>query len=196
MSVAMFTARNDMRLSGALWTTVRTIVHRGVQRERTMFSPRSRLVDMEILRLAALTHLHSLGSEQLAQLAPHASERVIPAGRRMLLDGPFAHELALIAGGRGVVRCAGEAVTELGPGDAFGELIPRRPAYETATVTAMTDLRLIVFSTRAIRSLRDGAPTAVAGLLAACAVAPLDRAGEQAGPRQAQHLALVRSAAA
>ena len=161
-----------------------------------MFCPRSRLVDMEVLPLAALTQLQSLSREQLAQIAPHASERVIPAGRRMLLDGPFAQDLVLIAGGRGVVRCAGEAVSELGPGDAFGELVPKRPAYATATVTAITDLRLIVFSTRAIRILLDGAPTAVAGLLAACTVAPLDRAGAQAGPRQAADLKLVRSAAA
>lgn len=161
-----------------------------------MFGPLSRLIDMEIARLAALPQLQSLSREQLAQVAPHASEHVIPTGRRMLLDGPFAQELVLIAGGRGVVRCAGEAVTELGPGDAFGELVPTRPAYATATVTAASDLRLVVFSTRAMRILRESAPEAVAGLLTACTVAPLDRAGPQAGPRQAASLALVRSAAA
>ena len=162
-----------------------------------MFCLLSRLLDMEILRLTALTRLYPLSREQLAQIAPHASERLIPAGRRLLLDGPFAQELVLIADGRGLVRCAGETVTELGPGDAFGELVPGRPAYATATVTAITDLRLIIFSTRAIRVLREGAPNAVAGLLAACTVAPLDRAGAQAGPRQAQasELTLMRSAA-
>jgi CRP-like cAMP-binding protein len=161
-----------------------------------MFFALSRLKDMEILRLAGLTHLHLLRHEQLAQIAPHASERVIPAGRRLLLDGPFAQELVLIAAGRGIVRCAGEAVAELGPGDAFGELLPERPTYVTATVTAITDMRLVVFSTRAIRLLRDVAPDAVAGLLAACAVAPLDRGGAQVGPRLASELTLVRPAAA
>ena len=161
-----------------------------------MFCALSRPQNMEILRLAGLTHLHLLRNEQLAQIAPHAAERVIPAGRRLLLDGPFAQELLLIAAGRGIVRCAGEAVAELGPGDAFGELLPDRPAYATATVTAITDLRLVIFSTRAIRLLRDGAPDAVAGLLAACAVAPLDHAGAQVGPRLASELTLVRPAAA
>ena len=161
-----------------------------------MFGVLSRPNVMEILRLAGLTHLHLLRHEQLALIAPHASERVIPAGRRLLLDGPFAQELVLIICGRGIVRCAGEAVAELGPGDAFGELLPERPAYATATVTAITDLRVVVFSTRAIRLLRDGAPDAVAGLLAACSVAPLDRSGAQAGPRPASDLELVRPAAA
>jgi CRP-like cAMP-binding protein len=167
-----------------------------VQRERTMFCLLSRLKGMEILRLASLTQLHALDREQLTQIAPHASERVIPAGRRLLLDGPFAQELVLIAAGRGVVRCAGETVTELGPGDAFGELAVERPAYVTATVTAITDLRLVVFSARAIRFLRAAAPDAVADLLAAGAVAPPGRAGTQAGPWPAHDRPLVRSAAA
>jgi CRP-like cAMP-binding protein len=161
-----------------------------------MFFVLSRYVVMEILRLAGLTHLHLLRQEQLAQIAPHASERTISAGRRLLLDGPFAQELVLIVAGRGIVRCAGEVVAELGPGDAFGELLPERATYATATVTAITDLRLVFFSTRAIRLLRDGAPDAVAGLLAACAVAPLDHAGAQVGPRLSSEATPVRSAAA
>jgi len=161
-----------------------------------MFGALSRLKGMEILRLVSLTHMHPLSQDQLAQIAPHAAERVIPAGRRLLLDGPFAQELVLIAGGRGVVRCAGETVTELGPGDVFGELAPGRPAYATATVTAITDLRLVVFSARAIRLLRDAAPDAVAALLAAWAVSPVERTGAPAGPRRAVRRSLVRSVAA
>jgi len=39
---------------------------------------------METLRLAALTHLHSLSFDELGQLAPEASEVWVPAGRRAL----------------------------------------------------------------------------------------------------------------
>ncbi|HTN23692.1 MAG TPA: hypothetical protein VL120_06860 [Solirubrobacteraceae bacterium] len=126
-------------------------------------------------------------------MAPYASERIIPAGRRLLLDGPFAQELVFIAGGRGVVRCAGETVRELGPGHAFGELGPERSAYETATVTAITRLRLVVVSGRGIRALRDVAPATVEALIAACAVEP---AAQGEAPLPARHLTLVRSAAA
>jgi CRP-like cAMP-binding protein len=151
---------------------------------------------MEILRFASLTHLHPLSHEQLAQIAPYASERIIPAGRRLLLEGPFAHELVLIAAGRGLVRCAGETVAELGPGHVFGELAPERPTYETATVTALTDLRLVVFSARSIRTLRDTAPDTLDALVDACAIDPLVRAEAHAGARPAPRLALVRSVAA
>jgi CRP-like cAMP-binding protein len=150
---------------------------------------------MDLLRFASLTQLHPLSTEQLAQVAPYASERMIPAGRRLLLDGPFAQELVFIAGGRGVVRCAGETVRELGPGHAFGELGPERSAYETATVTAITQLRLVVVSGRGIRSLREVAPATVEALIAACALAPAGQV-EAHVPAQARHLSLVRTAAA
>ncbi|MEA2148749.1 MAG: hypothetical protein QOD69_579 [Solirubrobacteraceae bacterium] len=150
---------------------------------------------MEILRFASLVALIPLSSEQLAQIAPHASERVISPGRRLLLDGPFAQELAFIATGRGVVRCAGEAVAEFGPGDIFGELAAERPAYGTATVTAITELRLAVVGARGLRILRAVAPATVEALLAACALASAASVEAAAGERLAPHLTLVRSAA-
>ena len=151
---------------------------------------------MDVLRFASLTQLHPLSHAQLAQLAPQASERVIPAGRRLLLAGPFAQELAMISGGRGLVRCAGEAGAELGPGDVFGTLAPEQPVYETATVTALTELRLVVFSARAIRLLHSSAPATLAALVAACAVDPAQRTEAPAGARPAALLSLVRTAAA
>jgi CRP/FNR family cyclic AMP-dependent transcriptional regulator len=160
-----------------------------------MFHAPSRLEGMDIMRFASLAQLSPLSHEQLAQIAPYASERVIPAGRRLLLGGPFAQELVLIAGGRGLVRCAGETVAELGPGDVFGELARERPVYDTASVTAQTDLRLIVVSARAIRELRCDAPETVAALVAACAQDPVARGAAHPGPRPALVLSLVRSAA-
>jgi CRP-like cAMP-binding protein len=144
---------------------------------------------MEILRLASLTHLRPLSMQQLTEIAPHASELTVRAGHRLLLDGPFARELVLVAAGRGRVRCAGEAVAELGAGDVFGALAPKRTTYPTATVTAISDLRLVMFSSRDIRLLRETVPDTVAALLSACAIAPQQRA-------EIRRLALVHAAAA
>ena len=151
---------------------------------------------MEGLRLAALTHLHSLSFDDLALLAPHASELWIAGGRRQLLGGPLHHELALIASGRGLVRCAGETIAELGPGDVFGELSERRLAYVTATVYAVTPLHLVAFSSRAVRRLRASAPDTIDALLAACSLNARERAAALAGPRPVPELKLVSSAAA
>jgi CRP-like cAMP-binding protein len=146
---------------------------------------------MDIIRFASLAQLLPLSHEHLAQIAPYASERVIPAGRRLLLGGPFAQELVLIAGGRAVVRCAGETVAELGPGDVFGDLAPERPVYDTASVIAHTDLRLVVFSARALRELRRACPQSVDALVAACGIDPSHRTPEYPAPL----LKLVRDAA-
>jgi CRP-like cAMP-binding protein len=146
---------------------------------------------MEALRLAALTQLHSLSFDELGELAPHAEELRIPAGRRLLLDGLLHHDLALITAGRGVVRCAGETIDELGPGDVFGELSTRRCAYRTATVHAVDALHLVAFGRRAIRDLRSSAPDALDALLAACSLDVRERADAFAGPRPAPALKLV-----
>jgi CRP-like cAMP-binding protein len=151
---------------------------------------------MKIVRLAALPRLRHLRRDQLERVAAEAAERVIPAGRRFLLDGPLASELAIVVAGRGVVRCAGEALPDLGPGDVLGASAPRQPPYATATVTAATDLRLVVFGARALARLRESEPDAAAMLLAACAVPDDDAGDEPADPRPPAHLRLVRDAAA
>jgi hypothetical protein len=127
---------------------------------------------MDLLRLAALTYLPWLSVRELAAIAPCAAELAIPAGGRMLLDAPLHQELVLVATGRGSVRCAGETIAELGPGDAFGTLAAPRCAYAAATVTARTTLRLVTFSTRDVRYLRRTAPDALDALLAACSPRP------------------------
>ncbi len=160
-----------------------------VQSQRTVFAAASRPEVMEILRLASLTQLDRLSMRQLADIAPHACELTVRAGQRLLLDGPFAQELVLVGAGRGRVRCAGEAVAELGPGDVFGALAPQRTVYPTATVTAISDLRIVLFSTRDIRLLRRSAPEAMAALLTACTLTPQRRA-------EIPRLALVPAVAA
>lgn len=104
----------------------------------------------------------------------------------LLLDGPFPPTLVLITTGRARVRHAGETVGELGPGDLFGELAARRPSYTAATVTAITDLKLVMFSSRQVELLRKVAPEAVASLLGTSFL--------RAPRRAASHLKLVRSA--
>ena len=151
---------------------------------------------MDALRLAELTRLHSLSFDELVRLAPSGEELWVPAGRRLALGGSLHHDLVLIAAGRGQLRCAGETVAELGPGDVFGELAPRRAVYATATVFAVSALQLVVFTKRSVRMLREHAPEAVAAMLAACAVDPAERATALAGPRPTPALRLVRATAA
>lgn len=151
---------------------------------------------MQTLRLAAVTHLHALSFDHLDGLAACAEELWIAAGGRLLLDGRLHHELALIVEGRGVVRCAGETIGELGPGDAFGALSARRAAYGTATVRVVQNMHLVAFGSHALRQLCASAPDAVGALVAACATDVRERAAACAGPRPTPELTLVDAAAA
>lgn len=112
----------------------------------------------------------------------------VTAGSKLLLDGPFAQALVLISAGR--VRHAGENVAELEPGHLFGELAPRHGAarrpYATATVTAITDLTLVMFSRRQVKLLSENAPEVLASLLGTSFIAPRQPIAPQ--------LKLVRSA--
>jgi len=118
--------------------------------------------------------------------AEHGSELRVTAGRRLLLDGSFSQALVLIAAGLGRVRCAGETVAELGPGELFGQLAPRRQPYDTATVTAISDLTLIAFSSRQVELMSRLEPETIAELLEtgrAQPPAPVGAPRSSPGPR-------------
>jgi CRP-like cAMP-binding protein len=124
---------------------------------------------MDAGRLAAVDFFAPLAAQQLANVATYATEVRVPMGRRVLLDGPFAYDLMVIERGRGQVRCAGEPVADLGPGEAFGALTGGAGTYETATVAALSDLTLLAFSGWSVRRLRHAAPEALDALLATAA---------------------------
>jgi CRP-like cAMP-binding protein len=125
-------------------------------------------------------------------LADHGTEMHVTAGRKLLLDGPFPQALVLIKDGRGRVRHAGETVAELGPGDLFGELAPQRPSYTAATVTAITDLTVIMFSSRQVKLLGKVAPEVAASLLGTGYIPAPVAASESYSATP--HLQLVKSA--
>ncbi len=119
-------------------------------------------------------------------VADFGTEMHVTAGTRLLLDGPFPQALVLITAGRGRVRHAGETVAELGSGDLFGELAPQNPANAAATVMAMTDLTLVMFSNRQVKMLGRAAPGLIASMLGT---------GFIAGPPPVEsHLRLVQAA--
>ena len=150
---------------------------------------------MQTLRLAAVTHLHALSFDDLDGLAACAEELWIAAGGRLLLDGRLHHELALIVEGRGAVRCAGETVGEIGPGDVFGALTTRRAEYGTESVRVVENMHLVAFGSHSLRRLRASAPAAVDALLSACAIDVRERAAASAGARPTPELTLVTAAA-
>src|SRR5438105_688249 len=70
------------------------------------------------LRVAAELAGHS--DRELASLLPYFDEVLVPAGRRLALQGRLANAYLIVLQGRLQARSAGGAVRYLGAGDSFG----------------------------------------------------------------------------
>ena len=66
------------------------------------------------------------------------------AGKRLASEGAFAHEFFVIDTGEAVVTKGDETLPTLGPGDFFGEIALVETDRRTASVTAQTDMTVLV----------------------------------------------------
>ena len=75
----------------------------------------------------------------------------------------------MIEEGRAEVVRDGRRLAELGPGDFFGEIGLLVTGRRTASVVALTPMRLIVMFEQSFRRLEKELPTFAASVRAACA---------------------------
>jgi len=106
---------------------------------------------------------------QLKTIRRQVEEVTIAAGRVLVEEGTVGREFFFIIDGTATVRKGGRKVATLGPGQYFGELslLDRQP--RSATVTADTDMTLLVLDQRRFNGLLDDMPTLAHKLLAAMA---------------------------
>ena len=106
---------------------------------------------------------------QLRTIRRQVEEITVPAGRVLVEEGTVGREFFFIVEGTATVRHGGRKVATLGPGQYFGELslLDRKP--RSATVTADSDMVLLVLDQRRFNGLLDEMPTLAHKLLAAMA---------------------------
>lgn len=106
---------------------------------------------------------------QLRTIRRQVEEITVPAGRVLVEEGSVGREFFFIVEGTATVRHGGRKVAGLGPGQYFGELslLDRKP--RSATVTADTDMVLLVLDQRRFNGLLDEMPTLAHKLLSAMA---------------------------
>jgi CRP-like cAMP-binding protein len=73
-------------------------------------------------------------------------------------QGNFAHEFFVLLDGTVEVTKDGEHVTDLGPGDFFGEIALVGHERRTATVRATTPVRAVVMHSREFGAMRSDMP--------------------------------------
>jgi CRP-like cAMP-binding protein len=117
-------------------------------------------VDAE--RLKRIPLFADLSRRDLDRLARRTDEVDVKAGRHLVDQGAFPHEFIVIESGAAEVLVDGERVAELGEGDFFGEMALLVEQRRTATVTATSDLRVIVMHERDFRAMEDEMPEVAA----------------------------------
>jgi CRP-like cAMP-binding protein len=113
---------------------------------------------MDADHLKAVPLFESLSEGERRQVAHWADEIEVQAGYHLVDQGAFAHEFFVILEGTAEVKKDGERLTELGPGDFFGEIALLGSERRTASVVATSPMRLVVMFGRDFRQMEHSMP--------------------------------------
>jgi cAMP-dependent protein kinase regulator len=116
---------------------------------------------LDASRLKSIALFEEVGDEELAEIAPFATEVSVEEGRELVREGDFSYEFMAVEEGQVEVTRAGEHVADLGPGDFFGEMGLLEKTLRNATVTAKTPVRLVTLTGWDLRRVERAAPEAM-----------------------------------
>jgi CRP/FNR family transcriptional regulator, cyclic AMP receptor protein len=116
---------------------------------------------LDATRLKSIGLFEEVGDEELAEIAPFATEVSVEEGRELVREGDFSYEFMAIEEGEAEVTRGGEHVADLGPGDFFGEMGLLEKTLRNATVTAKTPVRLVTLTGWDLRRVERSAPEAM-----------------------------------
>lgn len=125
--------------------------------------------DSYLDNLASIPLFAPLSQKELQKVARASDEVTIPAGRELVRQGEVGREMFVLVNGSATVKRNNRKVATLGPGSAIGELSLLDRGPRTATVTADTDLKVLVLGAREFSALLDQVPSINHKLLAAMA---------------------------
>jgi len=107
--------------------------------------------------------------KDLQLVARRAEDVRVSAGKTLVSEGETGHEFFVILDGTAKVSRQGRKIATIGSGGAFGELALLEKAPRNATVTAETDMELVVLGQREFAGLIDEVPGFARKLLAGMA---------------------------
>ena len=113
---------------------------------------------MNRARLNEVPFFAILKKKELDVVAQQADEVDAKTGKVLAREGDIGHEFFVIDSGTAEVTRNGERIAELGPGDFFGEMALLEEDRRNATVTATSDMNLIVMTRSSFRALDRSAP--------------------------------------
>ena len=113
----------------------------------------SQNVKIEALKRAPL--FEGLSKKELTELARVTDDLKVDAGTVLCREGSVGHEFFVIVDGEAEVTRDGTVLATRSSGDFFGEIALIATTKRTATVTATTEFRCFVLTSRAFRAVLD-----------------------------------------
>ena len=106
-----------------------------------------------------------LSKKELAGLARDAHDLTFPVGTVLTEQDERGVTFGVIMEGQAAVSVYGRPARTLGPGDYFGEMALIDRSYRSATITAETELRCLLFTAWVFRPFAMKHPQAAWALL-------------------------------
>ncbi|HEX9682698.1 MAG TPA: cyclic nucleotide-binding domain-containing protein [Acidimicrobiales bacterium] len=109
--------------------------------------------------LSGVSLFTACSKKELREVAKRAEDVEVRAGSVLCEEGKSGRQFFVIVSGSAKVTRKKRKVNELGPGDFFGELSLLDQAPRSATVTATSDMEVVVLERRAFNDLLNDVPT-------------------------------------
>ena len=114
---------------------------------------------MHEAQLRDIPFFRRLSKRELATVAQQADEVDVALGKELTREGEFGQEFFVIIDGTAEVLRGDTAIAELGPGEFFGEMALVDEERRTATVKAISPMRVLVMSRQGFRGIDSAMPT-------------------------------------
>ena len=114
--------------------------------------------DERVQQLAEVSTFKACSQPQLELIARMSDEVHIPEGATLMREGRTGRECFVLLEGEAIVTIGNEAMAVLGPGDIAGEMAVLEHAPRSATVTAWSPVRALVFTIQEFDSVLDHVP--------------------------------------
>ena len=123
--------------------------------------------DARIDTLSEVSLFRSCSHSELRELARITTELEAPAGAVLCREGATGSDCFVIVDGEARVTIGGDVITTIGAGGFFGEMALLDGGPRVATVTALSDMRLLVLSRQEFATLLTTVPSVCRRMLAA-----------------------------
>lgn len=121
--------------------------------------------DTKLDHLGRVPMFSSLNKKELQTVGRASDEIHVKSGKVLAQEGSAGHEFFVILGGSASVKYGRRKVNTLGPGKSFGELSLLDRGPRNATITAETDMDLLVLGQREFSGILDEVPAVAHKLL-------------------------------